>query len=88
LSQNYPNPFNPTSAIGFSLPRRSHIELSVYNILGQRVTQLVNGTLPAGEHVTEWDGNAADGRPAASGVYLYRLKTREFTETKKMLLLR
>ena len=83
LSQNYPNPFNPVTLINFSLPVESHVRLDVFNVKGQLVATLVNKMVNAGYHVTEW--NAAG---MSSGIYLYRLKTENFTETKKMILLR
>jgi len=83
LSQNYPNPFNPTTGISFTLPQASDVKLEIYNIMGQRVAALVDGHLEAGEHVVQW--NASD---VASGVYFYRLHAGEFTETRKMMLLK
>ncbi len=83
LAQNYPNPFNPVTRIGFHLPRASEVRLSVYNIVGQKVIDLVEGILAPGEHVVVWD--ASDH---ASGVYLYRLTTGDYSETRKMVLLK
>jgi len=83
LSQNYPNPFNPTTQISLSLPEAADVRLEIYNITGQKVTTLVAGRLEAGQHTIEW--NASD---VASGIYLYRLTTPEYVETKKMLLLK
>ena len=83
LSQNYPNPFNPTTTIEFSLPEAAYVRLDVYNILGQQVTRLVDGDLPAGDHRVEFDG-----WNLATGVYFYRLATTDFHATKKMLLVK
>ncbi len=83
LVQNYPNPFNPTTEISFSLPSAADVKLEIYNIMGQRVTTLVNERLEAGEHIVQWDGSEA-----ASGVYFYRLQTDDFVGTKKMILLK
>jgi len=83
LEQNYPNPFNPSTTINFSLMKTSNVELTVYNILGQRVATLVNGQLNAGVHVVKF--NAAN---YASGVYFYRLEAGEFVAHKKMMLLK
>ncbi len=88
LSQNYPNPFNPNTEIAFDLPTRTHITLTVYNMLGQRVTTLVNELLAAGSYVAEWDGRSSSGQPSASGIYFYRLETENFAQTKKMVLLK
>jgi hypothetical protein len=89
LSQNYPNPFNPTSTIKFAIPKNARVNLSVYNVLGQKVAELVNSVQTAGYHTVQW--NATD---FASGVYIYRLKadatdgTSTFTASKKMILLK
>jgi len=83
LSQNYPNPFNPATTIRFSLPQRSFVTLKLYDVLGREVTTLVNEELTMGNHQRTW--NAAN---VSSGVYFYRLQTKNFLETKKLLLLR
>ncbi|MFA6587587.1 MAG: FG-GAP-like repeat-containing protein [Patescibacteria group bacterium] len=83
LNQNYPNPFNPATVIAYTLPSATHVTLEVYNVLGQRVTTLVDEQQTAGEHTATWDAN-----PYSSGVYFYRLRAGEATETKKMLLLK
>ncbi|UCC44112.1 MAG: T9SS type A sorting domain-containing protein [Candidatus Zixiibacteriota bacterium] len=83
LSQNYPNPFNPTTIIEYSVPRSSHVQIEVFNVLGHRVITLVDGWVQAGHHTIEWDG--AD---VASGVYLYRFRTGDYIETRKLMLLK
>jgi hypothetical protein len=83
LFQNSPNPFNPVTSIKFSLPEASYVRLSVYNILGQAVADLVDGNLEAGNHTVSWDGHNA-----ASGIYLYRLEVDRRVFTKKMLLMK
>lgn len=88
LHQNYPNPFNPTTTIEFSLPKRSAVRISVYNLLGQQVTQLVNREYSAGNYRITWDGTTASGATAATGVYFYRLETEGFVGKRKMLLLK
>ncbi len=88
LKQNYPNPFNPTTIISFSLPRTSNVRLEIYNVLGQRVSTLIDGELKAGDHDISWDGQNAFGQPVATGIYFYRLKAGEFVGTKKMILLK
>ena len=83
LSQNYPNPFNPTTVIKFGLPRDSKVQLSVYNILGQKVADLLNETREAGYHSVEFNATRL-----ASGSYFYRIETGSYTAVKKMLILR
>lgn len=88
LAQNYPNPFNLSTHISFSIPRRSRVELSIYNILGQLVKSFAPENLPAGTFTVEWDGNADNGRTLASGIYFYRLIAADFVATRKMVLLK
>lgn len=88
LAQNYPNPFNPTTVIEFSLPSAGDVKLDVFNILGQRVTTLVDQFLPAGVHQVTFNGKTNSGRPLASGVYFYRLTAGDFTESHKMVLVK
>lgn len=88
LFQNYPNPFNPVTTIEYTLPVRSHVNISIYNLLGQEVRTLVDGVMSYGNHTASWDGRNSNGLWAASGIYFYRLKTREFIQTKKMILLK
>lgn len=88
LKQNYPNPFNPVTRISFTLPKTTHATLSVHNSLGQRVAVLTDNMRSAGNHTVIWNGLNDDGKPVASGVYFYRLKTDEFVETRKMVLMK
>jgi hypothetical protein len=88
LSQNYPNPFNPSTTIEFATPTATHVKLNVFNILGQSVKTLVDETLPVGRHSVIWDGTNNQGRQVASGIYFYRMDTKDFRETKKLLLLK
>jgi len=89
LAQNYPNPFNPTTTIEFTLRERSHVTLRVYNVAGQLIATLVDAVrAPGVMHRVEWDGHNAAGQSVASGVYFYRLQTKGFTKTKKMVLLK
>ena len=88
LAQNYPNPFNPGTSIDFNLPVASRATVDVYNVVGERVTTLLDRFLPAGRYSVNWDGANADGKPASSGMYFYRLKAGEFTDTKKMMLVK
>jgi hypothetical protein len=83
LSQNYPNPFNPSTRISWQSPVGSMQTLKVYDVLGNEVATLVNEFMEAGQHEVEFDANNL-----ASGVYVYRIQTAEFTEAKKMVLMR
>ena len=73
LHGNYPNPFNPTTTIRYEIATPGAVSLTVYNVLGQQVAELVSGSQRAGVYEVRWDGTDASGRVAASGVYLYRL---------------
>ena len=83
LSQNYPNPFNPVTTIRFSLPKKDNVEIKVYDIEGREITTLLNNTMSTGAHEVKFDGSHL-----ASGVYVYRIRTSHFTESKKMILLK
>lgn len=88
LHGNYPNPFNPTTRIAYDLWERSSVELEIINVFGQRVMSWSYRSQVAGRHSVTWDGNDSAGIPVASGVYLYRLSTESFSQTRKMTLLR
>jgi hypothetical protein len=88
LDQNYPNPFNAGTVISFSLPERSKVNVSVYNVLGQTVRVLANEEMEAGVRTVNWDGRDENGASAASGVYFYRISANSFKDTKKMTLLK
>jgi len=83
LDQNYPNPFNPSTTIKFSLVDAGLVKLSVYNILGQEVAVLVNGNMDSGTHSVSFAASAL-----TSGVYMYKIETANFSQTKKMLLMK
>ena len=88
LGQNRPNPFNSGTTIEFSLPKSGYVQLRIYNLLGELVCEPVHESLPAGEHRFSWDGKDTAGRPTPTGVYLYKLSTKDCIETKKMILLK
>jgi hypothetical protein len=88
LAQNFPNPFNPATSIKFTLPEPGRAALEIYNVLGQRVRTLVDEALPAGLYTVTWDGTDWDGHEVGSGIYFYRLKYGDFTEQRKMVLLK
>jgi hypothetical protein len=83
LYQNYPNPFNPVTTIKYDLPKDSHVSLKIFELTGREVTTLVKEKKMAGNYSITFDGGHL-----ASGVYFYQLKSGDFMETKKMILLR
>ena len=95
LLQNYPNPFNPYTTICFAVHRERNTvnspipaTLKIYNIKGQVVRRLVDQDLKPGVYVVIWDGKDNRGHEVATGIYFYQLKIRDYTESKKMLLLK
>ncbi len=88
LNQNYPNPFNPETKISYELPERAKVKLTVYNLLGQKVRTLVDGYASSGTHVVQWKGLDDNGSQVASGVYFYKLESKEFSSVKKMILMK
>jgi cytochrome c peroxidase len=88
LGQNYPNPFNPETEVSYSLPAGCRVELSVYNILGQRIRILVNEYQSAGHRTAVWDGTDDNRNDVASGVYFYQIRAGELTDSRKMILMR
>ncbi len=83
LSQNYPNPFNPATEIRFSIPKQTVVKITIFDMTGKEIEQLYNGELSAGNYKAEWDAAGY-----SSGVYFYRLETVNFTDTKKMVLVK
>ncbi len=88
LKQNFPNPFNPSTKIPYSLAKAGHVEIAIYNMLGQKVYELVNKNQPAGHYTVPWSGQNNIGKSVASGVYIYQLKTENNFLRKKMLYIR
>ena len=89
LHQNYPNPFNPSTQISFDIPEGSElVSLNIYNILGKKVSTLLNNVVSPGKHKIEWNAKDNEGNPVASGIYFYELSSSSFTARKKMLLIR
>jgi hypothetical protein len=87
LSQNYPNPFNPSTTIRFSVSESSLINLTVYNSLGEKIEELVNEVKEPGVHTIEFNGESTTGK-LSSGTYFYRLQANDFTQIKKMILIK
>jgi len=88
LRQNYPNPFNPTTIIEYALPKASFVKIAIYNVLGQRVRNLVDEEQDPGYKKIHWDGRDDADVEVGSGVYFYRIKAGDFVECKKMTLLK
>ncbi len=88
LNQNFPNPFNPTTRISYASPEAGQVRLTVFNILGQDVCGVVDEYAEAGAYDVVWDGRDNSGVSVASGIYFYRIEVNNFSETKKMLLLK
>ncbi|TAK56808.1 MAG: T9SS type A sorting domain-containing protein, partial [Bacteroidetes bacterium] len=88
LSQNYPNPFNPTTVIRYQLPVDCRVSLKVYNVLGEEVVTLVDEFQGAGFKTKEWNAVDKNGHPLSSGIYFYKMIAGDFSDTKKLLLLR
>ena len=93
LDQNYPNPFNPSTQIKFSLPTNSNVNLTIYNLLGEVVRELVNSEMNSGVHTVQWNSDDVSGSKVSSGIYFYKLTANgingsEFNQVRKMILLK
>jgi hypothetical protein len=89
MEQNYPNPFNPNTTITYTVKEQARVSLKIYNVAGQLVKTLVDDVKTPGiAHAKVWDGRNNAGQPVSSGVYFYKLVTKNFTQTKKMVLLK
>ncbi|MCB0278961.1 MAG: fibronectin type III domain-containing protein, partial [Calditrichaeota bacterium] len=89
LKQNYPNPFNPSTTIQYDLANDGHVRILIYNVLGQRIRELINENQLAGSNKTlVWDGRDQSGKSVASGVYIYQIISSGFSASKRMLLIK
>lgn len=88
LYQNYPNPFNPETHISFNLPEALDVKIEIFNLTGQRIKIILDNFVEAGPQEVVWDGRNNSGNPVASGVYFYRLSAKNFSQTKKMVLIK
>jgi hypothetical protein len=88
LYANYPNPFNPVTSLRYDLPKQAQVTLTIYDLMGREVTQLVNTTQESGYRSVQWDATDSFGKPVSAGVYLYQIRAGEFVRTKKMVLLK
>jgi hypothetical protein len=94
LKPNYPNPFNPTTNLGYDIPKNSTVDVSIFNVLGQKIATLVTGQVAEGAHTAVWNGTTQNGSPVTSGVYFARMTARAdgtgevFTALRKLLLMK
>ncbi|MBD3374815.1 T9SS type A sorting domain-containing protein [candidate division KSB1 bacterium] len=88
LYQNYPNPFNPSTELSFDLPNECEVELVIYDLIGERVCDLLNDHMQAGQHRVRWNGRNNAGNLVPTGIYLVHMRAGEFTATRKIILLK
>ena len=88
LHHNHPNSFNPITSLRYDLPEQAQVTLTIYNMLGREVSQLVNTTQEAGYRSVQWNATDMHGKPVSAGVYLYQIRAGEFVQTRKMVLLK
>jgi len=88
LHQNYPNPFNPITNLRYDLPEQAQVTLTVFDLMGRQITQLVNTTQDVGYKSVQWNATNSFGKPVSAGVYLYQIRAGEFIQTKKMVVLK
>ncbi len=88
LMQNYPNPFNPNTKIGFILPKKDYVNINIYDSRGKHIKSLLNGYFNFGLNEIVWNSTNDKGKNVAAGVYIYKIQTSNFIETKKMILLK
>jgi hypothetical protein len=88
LEQNYPNPFNPETTIGYHIAQKGQVTITIYSMLGQKVKTLVDESKPAGAYRVVWNGRDERGVAVPTGMYFYRMKSGEFTQVRKLLLLK
>ena len=88
LHQNYPNPFNPTTQIKYDLPEDANVNITIYDIMGRVVNNLVSSHQTAGYNSIQWNATNNEGQLVSAGLYLYRIEAGQFRQTKKMVLLK
>jgi flagellar hook assembly protein FlgD len=88
LYPNYPNPFNPVTTLRYELPDDSYVDVTVYDMLGNVVHNLVNANESSGYKSVQWNATNNQGEPVSAGVYLYKIQAGDFVDTKKMILLK
>ena len=88
LNQNYPNPFNPITTIEFRLPEKAHVEITIFNVIGQAVKMLVDEDFEIGSYRTHWDGTNSFSQQVESGLYFYQIKANNFSQVRRMIFLK
>ncbi len=88
LTPNYPNPFNGWTTLGFAIPYRAEVNITVYNIIGEKIRTLTRRLYEAGRYSVQWDGTTDAGTPVPSGIYIVVMKTPEFVQTRKIILIK
>ena len=88
LHSNYPNPFNPYTTIKYDIPQNEHVELVIFNLLGQKIKTLISKEQQAGHYKTAWDGTTDLGRIVSSGIYIFRMRAGDFIDHKRMIMLK
>lgn len=88
LEQNYPNPFNPSTTIAYQLPSAEIVRITIYDLTGRRVLELLNETREAGSYTAKWSGRNQSGGQVASGLYIYQIQAGQFTQSRKMLFMK
>jgi hypothetical protein len=88
LINNYPNPFNPVTTLRYDLPENVHVNITIYDMLGRQIKNLINQTQDVGYRSVRWNATDDYGKPVSAGIYLYQIQAGEFVQTKKMVLLK
>jgi flagellar hook assembly protein FlgD len=88
LGQNYPNPFNPSTTFNVDIPKISDVNIKVYDVLGREITTLLSGQQPAGSLKVKWDGLDAHGFAAPTGIYFVKMTAGEFSDSRKIMLMK
>ena len=88
MNQNYPNPFNPVTNLNYDLPEDSFVSITIYDMVGNVINNLVNTNQSSGYKSAQWNATNNQGQPVSAGVYFYSIESKQFRHTKKMVLLK
>ena len=88
LYQNYPNPFNPVTNIRYDIPEDGQVSITIYHVMGNRVNSLINRPESAGSKLIQWNARDEQGRAVSAGIYFYTLRTNNYIQTQKMVVLK